>query len=374
MTTRVDDRQRRQPDHHRLGRPRGPARLRLGPGHAELGRRPRPGLRLERRRLDRVPVRQRPARRERPELRARRLDRSERPEHPEHRHRRAGRHADRDPHGDQRRHEGDLHGQRQRAGRRQGDGRRRRSSRSAPTGTATYTVTLTRTTRRIRHLRRRLAHLERRHAPGAQHDRGAARAARGARRGQRDGHQRLDGHRRDERLQRHADRRGRRPGARQRHHVEPDHPCGCSFPTGSPAVNDRVARVTVTVPAGHHAGPVLDVRRRRPCRHRRRPLRLPGRHHRPGRQQRRRDGRRRGQPGEPAGGHVRRLRRAVRARHRRDVRVGADGRLRARHDGRRQPHRDPGQPVGHARPDRSRDGWLDGPDGGHALPRPRHLR
>ena len=220
---RVDARQRWQPDHHRLGRPRGPARLRLGPGHAELGRRPRPGLRLERRPLGAVPVRQRPARSERPELRCGRVDRSERPEHPEHRHRRARRHPDRDPHGHQRRQEGDLHGERQRPGRRRRDGLPVHPQ-GALQRDGHLHGDLHPHQRRVRHVRHRLAHLERRHAPGAQHDRGAARAARGARRGQRDGHQRLDGHRRDDRLQRHADRRGRRPGARQRHHVEPDQP------------------------------------------------------------------------------------------------------------------------------------------------------
>ena len=154
-----------------------------------------------------------------------------------------------------------------------------------PGRTATYTVTFTRTT-----------------APFDQYAFGSltwsngkfsvrsqlavkpvAAAAPGA--GHRHRRQRLDGDQRDPGLHRHADHRGRRAGRGRRPDAEPDGDRPRLRP-GQPGHQRPDGEGDVHGAGRHHAGAVLDVRRRLRRRHRRRPVPLPGGHDRPGRPER----------------------------------------------------------------------------------------
>ena len=95
-----------------------------------------------------------------------------------------------------------------------------------------------------------------------------------------------------------------------------------NFNPANPQAGPSVLKVTATAAGRHPTGPVRDVRRGLPGRHRPGPVRLPGRHQPARRPERRRDGRG-DRHAEQPDGRIRHLRRAVRPRRWCDLPDGA---------------------------------------------------
>ena len=269
----------------------GRVRLRLGPRRPQLGRRPGPGLRQQRRSTGSATCAGSASCR-RPAARARMFG-ADRPEQPQ--PRRTSRSArwparqtvtrtvtNVDPAA------GDLRARRRRAGAGVTVTVSPRVLLVRAGGTASYRVTFTRTSAAFGEYAFGSLTWTNGLFTGAQPAGG--RPGRGGRagRGERDRHLRLGRDRRSPGLHRHADDRGRTGWSRRDVRTPALQATGPGFDPAAPAASTPDGEGDGHDPGRHHGRPALHLRRRLPGRHGRRPVPLRGRHRRPGGQQRRR--------------------------------------------------------------------------------------